>query len=135
MKNFFAGIVFLFLIKTFVDIFSNVLTVIIATVNASGYFIIAGELLFYLIIVYFLFFRLKSIPKFNIWIVLLAFLYCILPKTFIYTYVLNLSEDIPKIFELERFLEHIFILTLAIIAYVKYYRINQKSLPKYNENV
>lgn len=103
----------------------GLLSVLVAIAGINVYVIVIGELLLYMAILYFVFFRLKNIPEFKLWLVLLVFLFFFMPKNFFYTYTLDELRELAKIIDIEKAGKIMFRFIFALFAYIKYYRIKE----------
>lgn len=124
-KDVLGSIILLFILHTIIGIFIGIIPILVSIFDMNIYTILIGEFLLYCSIIYFVFFRLKSIPQFNIWIILLMFLIYFVPKDFFYVFTIDELKEIAKIDIYERSMKVFFRFTFMLFVCVKYYRIKR----------
>ena len=124
-KDVLGSIILLFILHNIIGIFIGIFPILVSIFDMNIYTILIGEFLLYCSIIYFVFFRLKSIPKFNIWIILLMFLIYFVPKDFFYVFTIDELKEIAKIDIYERSMKVFFRFTFMLFVCVKYYRIKR----------
>jgi hypothetical protein len=124
-KKLYSCILLFFTIYTLLETTFGLLSVLVAITNINIYTVIVGEIMTYIIILYFVFFRLKSIPEFKLWVVFIIFILFFMPKNFFYVYTIDELREIAKITNIEKINKTIFKFIFSVFACIKYYRIKE----------
>jgi len=117
-----GSIILLFILHTIIETFIGILPILVSVFNINVYIILIGEFLLYCSIIYFVFFRLETIPKFNIWIILLMFFIYFIPKDFFYVYSIEELKEFAEITVYERSMKVLFRFVFMLFICVKYYK-------------
>jgi len=121
MKTFYISVILLFVIDTLISTISGLLSILVAVSGMNAYAIIVGEILSYILLIYLVFYKFKTIPQFNVWFILLILVFYFIPKNFFYIYSLDELKELGKIIDLEKVGAAIFKFVFVLFACIKYY--------------
>jgi hypothetical protein len=125
MKKLYSCIILLFAIYVLIETVSGLLSVSVAFTKINIYSIVVGEILLYIAIIYFVFFRLKTIPKFKLWFIFLIFVFFFISKNFFYDYTMEELVEYATAMDLKIMNKIIFKFVFAVFACIKYYKIKE----------
>jgi hypothetical protein len=124
MKKLYSCIILLFAIYVLIETVSGVLSFLAAT-NINIYSIVVGDILLYIAIIYFVFFRLKTIPKFKLWFIFLIFVFFFISRKLYYSYTTEELVEYATAMDLKIMNKIIFKFVFAVFACTKYYKIKE----------
>lgn len=129
MKNYYFGILLVFIAKMFIDTTECVLYMLVDFFNLSIWVTPSVLVIFCAVIVYLLlFYRIENLTLKPLVFVLILITCMLLSQLFSYgDFLANYSKyQIGLNYSITKLIEYLFMLSLGIIAYIKYYCVKDK---------
>ena len=127
IKKIYGCIILLFAIYTLLEKIPCLLFVFTSIFNINIYAVLFCQILLYISMIYFVFFKLKSLPQFRMWFIIVIFILYFIPKNFFYIPTIGSLLDFAKLMDFAIIEKIIGIPIFALFAYVKYYRIKEET--------
>lgn len=114
-------IVLIFVIYTGIQMLLVLISLIVANFNLNIYIELFAELLLYLALIYWVFFRMKKIPEVSLSFFAGTVIFFFLPKDIFYNYSIEQLRELSYISDFEKALKVLFQFIFALFSAIKLY--------------